>query len=128
MSKRNFGDSKGADELSDKALVEGFKEGEIDGREVMKRLLGKVGLAHRSQEVLVHRGDGSPLTAEDGSPLLAVDYMSVAEEHPQAIPTILGFVRLDEKDPKFPVARKAMSTVVNGYLPPETSLQQVTNS
>jgi hypothetical protein len=120
MSKRNFGDSKGADKLSDKALVAGFKEGEIDGSEVMGRLLGKIGLTHRSQEVLV-RQDGSVLTGEDEQPLLAVDYISVAEKHPQAIPTILGFVGLDERDPKFPVAQRAMLSVVNGYLPPETS-------
>jgi hypothetical protein len=121
MSKRNFDDSRGADKLSDQALVEGYKEGEIDGQEVMKRLLGKIGLAHRSQEVLVHQDDGSPLIGEDGRPLLAVEYMSIAEKHPPAIPTILNFIKLDGGDPRFPVAQKAMVNVVNGYLPPETS-------
>jgi hypothetical protein len=122
MSRKNFGYSSSANRLNDQDLVEGFQEGEIDGQDVMKRLLGKIGLTHRSQEVLVSQ-DGSVLTGEDGHPLLAVDYMSIAEKHPQAVPAILGFVGLDENDPKFPVAQRAMLTVVNEYLPPETSPQ-----
>jgi len=120
MSSRNFGSPDGPQGLSDQDLVAGFQKGEVEGREVMGRLLGKIGLSHRSQEVLVRKAGGD-LTGEDGSPLRAEDYLSVAAEHPHAVPAILGFVTMDEHDPKFPAARGAILHVVNAYLPPEAS-------
>lgn len=102
--------------LSDRDLVAAFEQGEVGGHEVMKRLLGKIGLAHRAEEFLV-RQNGKPFTGDNGKPLLVVDYLSVAGKHPAAIPAILNFVRLDENDRRFPIAQDAMADMVNGYLP-----------
>lgn len=106
--------------LNDQELADAFQRGEVDGQEVMKRLLGKIGLADRAQDTL-RRRDGSVLTGRDGRALLAIDYLAAAQGHPGAIPTILNFVRMNEQDPKFPIAREAISTIVNGYLPPKTT-------
>ena len=118
MSSTDLG-GLGGDRLNDRDLVAGFRQGEVSGQDVMKRLLGKIGLAHRGQKALV-RKDGSPLIGDDGDPIVAEEYLSVAVKHPPAVPVILGFVEMDEGSPKFPDARAGVFTIVSGYLPPET--------
>jgi hypothetical protein len=104
-------------EKSDEEVARGFWEGEVPGQELMRRLLGRLGLAHRAQEELV-RQDGTPVLDEtDGQPLTAEDYLVVAERHPRAVESIVGFVLMDPADPDFENARAGMMHVVQKYLP-----------
>ncbi len=104
-------------ELSDQDLVAGFRRGGKYGREVMVRVLAKLGMADKAEDPLM-RQDGSPLTGEEGVPLLAVDYMSVAAEHSPADTVLLNFVGMSEDDSRFNPAKAAIESIVTGYLSP----------
>lgn len=102
--------------LDDDGLVEGFARGEVEGHIVMGRLLEKIDLGHRAEELL-RRKDGSFLTDDENRPLRAVDYMTVADKH-GATTILLGIVRMPETDPQFGAAKSAIAKLVEGYLPP----------
>ena len=103
--------------LDDEGIAQAYRRGEVTGELVMTRLLEKIDLGERANEPLM-RKDGTPLTDDYGRPLRAVDYLAVAEKH-GAKDIILAIVRMPETDERFAMAKTAMSSMVNGYLPPE---------
>lgn len=111
MSER-FVDSNS---LSDQEVVAAYEQQDIGGEEVMVRLLRKVGLEHRSNELLID--EGQIMRGADGRELRAVDYLYFAGE--KARPMILNFVRMDESHPQYPMVCKLIQTTVNDRLPPE---------
>jgi hypothetical protein len=104
-------------QLDDHSLVDGYRKGEVGGEAVMARLLEKIEMADRSEELL-RRKDGTPFADDEGRQLRAVDYMDVAGKH-GASDIILSIVSMSETDPRFPNAKEAISFVVSQYLPPQ---------
>lgn len=102
--------------LDDQSLVAAYRNGEVAGELVMARVLEKISLSDRSEEILT-RKDGSTLTNSDGHPLRAVDYLEVAGKH-GATQFLLGLLMMPETDPGFEVAKETIGDVVRGYLPP----------
>jgi hypothetical protein len=101
--------------LSDQEVVAAYERQELDGEEVMVRLLRRVGLEHRGYEPMVD--NGTVLTGEDGKVLRAVDYLSIAGEKARAM--ILKFVSMDTDHPQYPMVCKMIQATVNDRLPPE---------
>lgn len=101
--------------LDDQSLVAAYRNGEVAGELVMARVLEKIDLSDRSDEVLT-RKDGSTLTNDDGRPLRAVDYLEVAGKH-GATQFLLGLLMMPETDPGFEAAKETIGDVVKGYLP-----------
>src|SRR4051794_10529792 len=95
--------------LSDPELYVGFRKGEIDARTVMLRVLDKAARLHRAEEAL-------PLLGVNGQEVLAEDYMtpqglgkpSYAEKH-HALPTLLGFLLVDEGASNFPITQSGIA-------------------
>ncbi len=120
MGEDKRGELSSRESMSDKAIIEGFKKGEIPGQEIMRRVLDRTGLLHRASEVLI-RGDGSPLLKPDGKPVLAEDYLDIAANHGGAVQMIIGFIDVDTSDTKFPDYQTFMRTIILDYLPEEES-------
>jgi hypothetical protein len=83
------------------------------GKEVMGRLLSRVGLAERAEEPL-KRSTGEPIV-EDGAPLAVVDYMRVADRHGAAA-MILNFIQIPEGHEKLPTFKAGLRKMILGYL------------
>jgi hypothetical protein len=104
--------------LNDFELVEAYGRGEAPGEEIMTRLLDRVGLSDRAQEIL-YKEDGSKLTGPEGQDLRAVDYLVVARQHGHAEQSILNFVRLDESHPKYDSFKQILTGSILSHLPPK---------
>lgn len=101
--------------LNDFELVEAYGRGEAPGEEIMARLLDRVGLSDKAQEIL-YKDDGSKLTGPEGQELRALDYLVVARQHGYAEQSILNFVRLDESHPKYEVFKNILLSSIVGHL------------
>lgn len=108
-------------QLSDHEVVDAYQKAqrtetglEEAGQAVMSRLLEKIERPETDAERLLP----TLRHPETGEHLKAKDYLLAADRHPGAKRMILDFVRLRPNHPKYPAIKEAVSTVVDGHLPP----------
>lgn len=111
-------------QLSDHELVDAYQKAqraeagvEEAGQAVMTRLLEKIDRPETDAERLLPTLNHP----ETGDRLMAKDYMLIAWRHPGATRMILDFIRLRTDHPKYPNIKEAVSSVVDGHLPPRES-------
>ncbi len=112
----------GVDKLSDAELVNAYATGTVTGEDVMRRLLGKVGLANRATEVLQRRGGGE-LTDEAGQPVTAEKYLAVAGNHGAAKMAIINFLLVRPDHPEYAEYCGDLRSMIDHYLPADTARQ-----